>query len=516
MDSADLDTPRQVMQRMKSIRDCITPDIEDNAFGGFSTRTGPDTRPTTRELGKTAGLIESLRLSEARLRAARELVGLAVYSWNPQTDVLDWDDGLRALWGLRSGEPVDRSVFEAGIHPEDRPRVRDAIAACLDPSGDGRYVIEYRVRGRDGVERWVATSGRTTFVHGRPVDFIGAAMDVSQRKRSEADTRESEARFRGFAEHSTNLLWIVDPGAGLIEYRSPAYERIWGHPRSEAPSRVDDWFAHVHPGDADRVRRALRSVQAGGVALTEYRIVRPRDGEVRWLRDTSFPIRDAAGEVTKIGGIAEDLSRQDEKQVYLVGSSASEERRLSRMMRKLGLRVRAFPGAEAFLDIAPFLAPGCVLVDLRRSDRKAASIPLELRARSIPLNAIVIGPDDGDVTTAVAAMKDGAADYLQPPLTDVALETALSSITTEARALAETAAGDEAAARMGRLSPREREVLTGLVEGGTNKMIALKLGISPRTIELHRSQIMAKVNATNLAELLQLAMEAGLRPPPRR
>jgi len=425
--------------------------------------------------------------------------------------VLDWDDGLRSLWGLQPGEPVDRSIFEAGIHPEDRPRVRDAIAACVAPGGDGRYSVEYRVLGRDGVERWVATSGRTTFAGGGAVDFVGVVVDISERKRSEAAILENERRFRGFAEHSTNLLWIADPVAGIIEYRSPAYEQIWGEPRSEAATRLDDWFAHVHPDDVERVHRALRSVQAGDVALVEYRIRRPGDGEVRWLRDTSFPIRDLRGEVVRIGGIAEDLTRPDGKQVYLVGSTEAEERRLARLTRGLGLRLRAFPGPEAFLDIAPFLAPGCVvLVDLRCWDRKAALIPMELQARSIPLKAVVIGPDNGDVAAAVAAMKAGAADYLQPPFSDDTLRDALASVRADAVAQADTGPCVKAAARVARLTAREREVLEGLVEGGGNKAIALQLGISPRTVELHRGQIMAKMNAGSLAELVQLAIAAGL------
>ena len=148
-----------------------------------------------------------------------------------------------------------------------------------------------------------------------------------------------------------------DPRTGAIEYRSPAYEQIWGEPRENAAKRLDEWFDCVHPDDVGRVRRALRSVQNGEVAQMEYRITRPGDGGLRWLRDTSFPILDAAGEVVRVGGIAEDLTRHDGKQVYIVGSSPTEERRLSRLAREIGLRARAFSKVEAFLNIAPFLAP---------------------------------------------------------------------------------------------------------------------------------------------------------------
>lgn len=534
---ADLDYPPDLADRLNNDIDRVFEDgvtVEDEVFfhsptgraAYFAYRWGPAYADdgsielvvgVSRDTSERRAFEEALRKSEARLRAATELVGVGIYSWDPATGALEWDERLRAMWGLPPDVQVDMDVFEAGIHPDDLPRVRRAIAACADPAGDGRYNVEYRVRGRrDGITRNIATSGRTTFADGRPTGFIGAAIDVTMLRRAEAAIQAREAQFRSFAEHSTNLLWIVNPRAGVIEYRSPAYEQIWGQAREQAPQRLEEWFTYLHPDDIGRVRRALRSVENGEVAHVEYRIIRPGDGEVRWVRDTSFPIRDASGEVVRIGGIAEDLTRHDGKQVYIVGAWPAEERRLARLMRAAGYRVRTFSTTEAFLDIAMFLTPGCVLADLRRSKRENGSIMLELRARSIPLKVVVIGPEDGDIELAVEAMKSGAADYLQPPVTDIALTAALISIMAATRGPPAETAADGATARLARLSSREREVLNGLVDGGTNKSIALQLGLSPRTIELHRGQIMAKLNAANLAELLQLALTAGLRGTARR
>lgn len=467
----------------------------------------------SRDTSQRHSLEESLRKNEARLRAATELVGLGIYSWDPVTGAFEWDERLCAMWGLPPDAEVNTEVFEGGIHPDDRPRVRHAIAACADPARDGRYNIEYRVIGRDdGVTRHVATAGRTTFSQGRAVGFIGAAIDVTAQRRNEAAIRASEAQFRSFADHSRELLWIGDPVAGSILYRSAAYERIFGVPPSEAPTAFAEWMDTVHPADRQQVEHALAALKAGEVTRIEYQIVRPSDGAVRSLRDTSFPILDEHGAVARIGGITEDLTQEGVRQVYIVCTRAAEARRLAGIVRGEGYRARTFASGSVFLDVAPVLAPGCVLVDLRKARNEGLSIPRELKARSIGLPTIALDAPGADANAAVAAMKAGAVDYLI-----VADEAFLPA--TLANAMAECLGAvrplmrdDNAGARVARLTHREREVLLGLVDGGTNKSIGQKLGISPRTVELHRAQVMNRLNANNLTELLQTALAAGVAP----
>ncbi|WP_315760786.1 PAS domain-containing protein [Sphingomonas sp. Y38-1Y] len=467
----------------------------------------------SRDTSERRAYEDAMRTSEARLRAATELVGIGIYAWNPVSGALDWDDRLRAMSGLDADTPADMAVFEAGIHPDDRQQVRDAIARCVDPVGDGSYQVEYRVIGReDGLTRQIATSGRTSFADGRPVRFIGAAIDVTERRQAEAAIRASEAQFRSFAEHSSNLIWIGDPAAETIVYRSAAFERIWGIPLDEAPSRVVDWLKVVHPDDRLQVEHALTAVEAGDVTQFDYRIVRPRDGGIRWLRDTSFPILDDTGRVTRIGGIVEDLTPEDVRQVYIVSGKAAGARRLSALVRALGYRVRTFASASDFLDIALVLWPGCVLVDLRTDRHEGLSIPRELKARSIAIPALAIDAAGADTMRGVAAMKAGAADYIIAG-DDASTREGLASAIAECQGSARATTRDEtASARIARLTTREREVLVGLVNGGTNKTIGQKLGISPRTVELHRSQVMSRLNASSLTELLQVALAAGVIP----
>ncbi|MFV3517429.1 PAS domain-containing protein, partial [Mycobacterium tuberculosis] len=96
-------------------------------------------------------------------------------------------------------------------------------------------------------------------------------VDVSDQRRNEAAIRASEAQFRSFAENSSNLLWIADPMAGAIVYRSSAFERIWGEPPDAVPVDLNAWMEHVHPDDRPGVVRALEIVTAGEVAQYEYR-----------------------------------------------------------------------------------------------------------------------------------------------------------------------------------------------------------------------------------------------------
>jgi PAS domain S-box-containing protein len=171
--------------------------------GMLSTHFRSQGRPSDRDLRLTdlyahqaANVIvrriaeQRLGESEARLQAAVDLVGLGCYSWDPQTNALDWDARVKAMWGLPPEAHVDYGVFIAGVHPDDRRRVEAAIGKCAYPRGDGIYDIEYRVRGvGDGVERWVATRGQTYFENGTATNFFGVAMDVSDQKEQEAELR---------------------------------------------------------------------------------------------------------------------------------------------------------------------------------------------------------------------------------------------------------------------------------------------------------------------------------------
>ena len=130
---------------------------------------------------------QRLRESESRLQAAVDLAKLGLYSWDVTKNELNWDDEVKAMWGVSRDRTVDWDTWRNGIHPDDLATVDAALAHCLDPTGDGIYDVECRVIGLDdGQERWVATHGQTSFEDGQPVFFLGVALNVTDRKLTES------------------------------------------------------------------------------------------------------------------------------------------------------------------------------------------------------------------------------------------------------------------------------------------------------------------------------------------
>jgi PAS domain S-box-containing protein len=179
-----------------------------------------------------------LRESEARLEAAVDLVKLGRYSWDPRTNELRWDHTLRAMWGLSADAPVDYEVWRAGVHPDDLVRVETAIRQCTDPRGDGVYDIEYRVVGKDGKERWIATRGRTNFKNEKAVSFYGVALDITTRKDIErALEQRVESRTRELEQVNRQLR-------SQIEQRETAEAAVEQLQRLDAIGQITSGVAH--------------------------------------------------------------------------------------------------------------------------------------------------------------------------------------------------------------------------------------------------------------------------------
>ena len=196
--------------------------------------------------------------------------------------------------------------------------------------------------------------------------------------------------------------------------------------------------------------------------------------------------------------------------VYVVDDDAAMRDSLNFLLDAANFEVALFESATNFLEVLPRLDFGCVISDIRMPGIDG----IELLRRMKLLDSrfpIVIITGHGDVPLAVEAMKLGAVDFLEKPFED----DRLIGIIEAAIRQTEPAAKDEAvtqdiAARIESLSPRERQVMDGLIAGLSNKMIARNYDISPRTIEVYRANVMTKMQAGSLSELVRLAMRAGL------
>jgi two-component system response regulator FixJ len=195
--------------------------------------------------------------------------------------------------------------------------------------------------------------------------------------------------------------------------------------------------------------------------------------------------------------------------IYVVDDDEAIRRSLSFLLKTSGFAVTLFDGGLPFLKDAADLPQGCVLLDVRMPDMDGLEVQRELRARGVML-PVVIMTGHGDVDMAVAAMKAGASDFIEKPFDKQSLLACIEAARKQSiAARGASARAQEAQARLNVLTDRERDVLDGLVEGLPNKSIAYDLGISPRTVEIHRANLMQKLEVKSLAEALRIAFHAG-------
>lgn len=200
----------------------------------------------------------------------------------------------------------------------------------------------------------------------------------------------------------------------------------------------------------------------------------------------------------------------DKPLVHVIDDEESVRRGASFFLKTSGYAVRTWESGVAFLKEVRHAEIGCILLDVRMPEMDGLEVQAQLNERGITMPVIVL-TGHGDVGTAVKAMRLGAVDFLEKPFdTDTlkdAIDRALERIASAKDVMVRAA---EAEVLLGALSAREREVLDGLAQGYPNKTIAYDLGISPRTVEVHRANIMSKLRARSLSEALRIAFAAGM------
>jgi len=228
-----------------------------------------------------------------------------------------------------------------------------------------------------------------------------------------------------------------------------------------------------------------------------------------------LPASVAVGTKFSMGGdllnswTGDELPSSKHRIAYVIDDDRGVRVAITLLLRSIGAECRAFASADDFLSALVHLAPGCAIIDVRMPDKDGVALLGELAERGCDWPAIVM-TGHAEVRTAVKAMKLGAIEFLEKPFGDEELLAALERGWTALAAAAETdGRTHDARRRLTGLTTRERCILDGIIGGLSNKEMAIALGLSHRTVEMHRSSLMRRTRARKVADLISLAATAG-------
>ena len=198
--------------------------------------------------------------------------------------------------------------------------------------------------------------------------------------------------------------------------------------------------------------------------------------------------------------------------VYVIDDDEPIRDSVALLLEARALAVQSFASGPEFLDAAASLAPGCVVTDMRMPVMDGLELLHRLKERNLHLPVIVMTAH-GEVSLAVQALKAGATDFIEKPFPgEVLIDAVLSALQTADQMHQREADIADIEGRIGSLTAREREVMDQLVAGNQNKIIAYNLGMSPRTVEVHRARVMEKMQARSLSALVRMVVAAGQDP----
>ena len=195
--------------------------------------------------------------------------------------------------------------------------------------------------------------------------------------------------------------------------------------------------------------------------------------------------------------------------VLVVDDDDDDRESLNELLTSYGFAVDAYGTARAFLEGFTLPQRGCLVLDVRLPDMSGLEVLQRLVTDGITLPTIMVTAY-GDVRIAVAAMKAGAVDFIEKPISvDVLLHSLHLALSVDRGSDEHAQRASEVAERLALLTPREQQIFARLAHGDSNKAIARELGISPRTVEVHRARVMGKMQARNLADLVRMSLMAG-------
>lgn len=268
-----------------------------------------------------------------RFRLASMAVNAIIYDWDIENNAIERTQGLSDVLGyqLEATEPTPNWWFER-IHPEERQRI---VTAYTDALANGsNFTAEYRIRHQDG--RYLHIWDRGLIIRaadGRAVRVVGSCLDITERKQVEEKLRESEQRFYQIAENLRDVLWIATPDANQTIYVNPAYEQMWGYSCESLYAQPKSFLDGIHSEDRDRVVNNF-NFQLQTDYSQEYRVVRP-DGSICWVQSRTFPIRDRTGQVYRMAGLVEDITKRSLAEAEIKQLNATLEQRVQERTAQL-------------------------------------------------------------------------------------------------------------------------------------------------------------------------------------
>lgn len=252
--------------------------------------------------------LRNLHAGEERLRLAKNAAGLGIFDRDVGTDILDWDERMREMWGAGADEPISFETFMAGIHPDDRSATQAAIDRALDPEGDGNFSAEYRVISRTGTERVVNATGQAFFDGGRAVRIVGAVKDVTRQKRLEDELRQRRSELETLLEQQVAAQTAAaiahelnQPLVSISAYNDAALRML------RKGMTTSDKLIHALESSVEQAQRAGRTLHelidflhSGDIVATPLDIHGVVRDAVAIARDNCRPFRAAIGIDTEL------------------------------------------------------------------------------------------------------------------------------------------------------------------------------------------------------------------------